>query len=154
VNLMGYLLDNNTIQLKAKAADWKDAIRLGVDLLVASGSVEPRYYQAIVSMSEQLGPWYLLAPGLAMPHARPEEGVKQDGFALVTLETPVVFGSPDNDPIDLLITLAATSAKTMNEDAIVQIVTLFEDEDRIAAIRAARTRAEIEQIFAAAQGGA
>jgi ascorbate PTS system EIIA or EIIAB component len=147
VNLTQHLLTTDTIRLKAEAADWKAAVRIGVDLLVAAGSVEPRYYDAIVAMTESLGPWYVLAPGLAMPHARPEEGVKLDGFALITLATPVVFGSPDNDPIDILLTLAATSAKTMNEEAIVQVVTLLDDEDRVAGIRAARTRADIETIL-------
>lgn len=149
MTLTEHLLTSGAIRLQAEATDWKAAVRLGVDLLVAAGSVEPRYYDAIVTMTEQLGPWYLLAPGLAMPHARPEEGVIADGFALVTLSTPVAFGSPDNDPVDILILLAATSAKTMNEESIVQVATLFDDEARIEEIRAAKSRADLERIFAA-----
>lgn len=148
MTLTEHLLTANTIRLKAEAADWKEAVRLGVDLLVAAGRVEPRYCDAIIAMTEQLGPWYVLAPGLAMPHARPEEGVRQDGFALVTLATPVAFGSDDNDPIDILIVLAATSAKTMNEESIVQVATLFDDDDRVRRIRAATSRAELEAVFA------
>lgn len=48
-----------------------------VDLLVAADVVEPRYYQAILDAVEQHGPYFVLAPGLAMPHGRPEEGVKK-----------------------------------------------------------------------------
>lgn len=148
MKLTEHLLTANTIRLGAEAADWREAVRLGVDLLIGADLVEPRYYDAVVSMTEELGPWYVLAPGLAMPHARPEEGVKRDGFALVTLKTPVAFGSEDNDPIDILITLAATDAKTMNEESIVQVATLFDDEARIDRIRAAKTRADLEAIFA------
>lgn len=148
MKLTEHLLSAGTIRLQAEAADWKEAVRIGADLLVAADLVEPRYGDAIVSMTEELGPWYVLAPGLAMPHARPEEGVKRDGFALVTLATPVAFGSDGNDPIDILITLAATSAKTMNEESIVQVATLFDDEERIERIRAARSRADLEAIFA------
>jgi PTS system ascorbate-specific IIA component len=142
------LLTLDSIHLQAEAADWKDAVRLGVDLLVRAGTVEPRYYDAIVKMTEELGPWYVLAPGMAMPHGRPEEGVKQNSFALVTLKTPVNFGEPDNDPIDILITLAATDAKTMNEDSIVAVATFLDDEERIRRLRAAKTRADLEAIFA------
>lgn len=142
------ILNLDAIHLQADVADWKEAVKLGVDLLARAGSVEPRYYDAIVRMTGEIGPWYLLAPGLAMPHARPEEGVKSDGFALVTLKKPIEFGGSDNDPVDILITLAATSAKTMNEEAIVEVATLFENEDTVARIRAAKTRAEIEEIFA------
>ena len=148
MKLTEHLLTANTIRLGAEAADWREAVKLGVDLLIGADLVEPRYYDAVVSMTEELGPWYVLAPGLAMPHARPEEGVRRDGFALVTLKTPVAFGSEDNDPIDILITLAATDAKTMNEESIVQVATLFDDEARIDRIRAAKTRADLEAIFA------
>ena len=148
MKLTEHLLTANTIRLGAEASDWKDAVRIGVDLLISAGLVEPRYYDAIAKMTEELGPWYVLAPGLAMPHARPEEGVKQDGFALVTLKTPVAFGAEDNDPIDILVVLAATSAKTMNEESIVQVATLFDDEPRIERIRAAKSRADLEAIFA------
>ncbi|SUH05624.1 sugar phosphotransferase [Salmonella enterica subsp. enterica] len=33
-----------------------------------------------------LAPIFVIAPGLAMPHGRPEEGVKKTGFSLVTLK--------------------------------------------------------------------
>lgn len=148
MKLTKQLLELNTIRLQAKAADWKEAVRLGTALLEQAGTVEARYCDAIVAMTEELGPWYLLAPGIAMPHARPEEGVKQTSFALVTLATPVNFGDPDNDPIDILITLAASDAKTMNEEAIVDVVTLLDNEETVRRIRAAKARADIESLFA------
>lgn len=148
MELTKQLLAMDAIQLQAEAADWKEAVRIGVDLLVKADAVEPRYYDAIVNMTAELGPWYILAPGMAMPHGRPEEGVKKNSFALVTLKTPVNFGDPDNDPIDILITLAATDAKTMNESSIVEVVTLLGDDEMVARIRAAKTRAELEVIFA------
>ena len=83
-----------------------------------------------------------------MPHGRPGDGVKQNSFSLVTLGTPVNFGDPDNDPIDILITLAATDAKAMNESSIVDVVTLLSDERLVERIRAATDRSELEAIFA------
>lgn len=60
--------------------------KIGVDLLVQADVVEPRYYQAILDGVERFGPYFVLCPGLAMPHGRPEEGVKKTGFSLVTLK--------------------------------------------------------------------
>lgn len=148
MKLIKQLLELDAIQLKAEAADWKEAVRIGVDLLIRVDAVEPRYYDSIVKTTAELGPWYILAPGLAMPHGRPGDGVKKDSFALVTLRTPVNFGDPDNDPVDILVTLAATDAKTMNESSIVDVVTLLGDEDVVTRIRAATTRAELEVVFA------
>lgn len=54
----------------------REAVKIGVDLLVAADVVEPRYYRAILDGVAQHGPYFVIAPGLAMPHGRPEEGVK------------------------------------------------------------------------------
>ncbi|STC74141.1 ascorbate-specific PTS system EIIA component [Escherichia coli] len=86
MKLRDSLAENKSIRLQAEAETWQDAVKIGVDLLVAADVVEPRYYQAILDAVEQHGPYFVLAPGLAMPHGRPEEGVKKTGFALVTLK--------------------------------------------------------------------
>lgn len=146
-----HLLSRNAIAVQADVADWKAAVKVGTDLLVAAGTIEPRYYDAIVAQTEELGPYYLLAPGLAMPHGRPEEGVLENSFALVTLATPVNFGDPDNDPIEILITLAATDAKTQNEEAIVQVVTIFDDDSVVEQLRSATTVDAVRAILGAIQ---
>nr|WP_215416931.1 PTS sugar transporter subunit IIA [Escherichia coli] len=71
------MAENKSIRLQAEAETWQDAVKIGVDLLVAADVVEPRYYQAILDAVEQHGPYFVLAPGLAMPHGRPEEGIMQ-----------------------------------------------------------------------------
>jgi PTS system ascorbate-specific IIA component len=45
----------------------------------------------------------VLAPGIALAHARPEDGVVSVGMSLITLATPVEFGSEANDPVQLVI---------------------------------------------------
>ena len=143
MKLRDSLLENRSIRLQAEATTWQEAVKIGVDLLVAADVVEPRYYQAILEGVERFGPYFVLAPGLAMPHGRPEEGVKKTGFALVTLKTPLPFNHEDNDPVDLLITLAAEDATAHQEVGIMQIVNLFEDEANFDRLRACRTEQEV-----------
>lgn len=143
MKLRDSLLENRSIRLQAEATTWQDAVKIGVDLLVAADVVEPRYYQAILEGVERFGPYFVIAPGLAMPHGRPEEGVKKTGFALVTLKTPLPFNHEDNDPVDLLITLAAEDATAHQEVGIMQIVNLFEDEANFDRLRACRTEQEV-----------
>jgi PTS system ascorbate-specific IIA component len=69
--------------------------------------------------------------------------VKKTGFALVTLKTPLVFNHEDNDPVDILITMAAVDANTHQEVGIMQIVNLFEDEANFDRLRACRTAQEV-----------
>lgn len=142
-----HILSRDAIAVDVEVQDWKAAVKVGTDLLVAAGTIEPRYCEEIIRSTEELGPYYLLAPGLAMPHARPEAGVIHNSFSLVTLKNAVNFGDPDNDPIDILITLAATDAKTQNEEAIVQVVTIFDDEATVAALREATTVEQVRTIL-------
>lgn len=143
MKLSDSLAQNKSVLLQAEATDWQQAVKLGVDLLVAVEVVEPRYFNAILAGVERHGPYFVLAPGLAMPHGRPEEGVLKTGFALVTLKTPVCFGDEDNDPIDILITLAAVDSRTHQEVGILQVVNLFEDEANFDRVRACRTVVEV-----------
>jgi len=143
MKLRDSLAENNSILLQADASTWQEAVKLSVDLLVNADVVEPRYYQAILDGVAQHGPYFVIAPGLAMPHGRPEEGVKKTGFALVTLKTPLVFNHEDNDPVDILITMAAVDANTHQEVGIMQIVNLFEDEANFDRLRACRTTQDV-----------
>ncbi|OOF58605.1 PTS sugar transporter subunit IIA [Rodentibacter myodis] len=121
------LIDNNSIKLNQTATDWKAAIKIGTDLLEASGAIEPRYYESIVSNIESLGPYIILAPGLAMPHSRPEEGVVKTAFALVTLTEPVYFEGED-DPVYVLITLAGSDSD-QHMQGLMEITQVLDDPD-------------------------
>lgn len=91
MNLKQALIENNSIRLGLEAADWKEAVKLAVEPLVESGAILPEYYDAIIESTEEYGPYYILMPGMAMPHARPEAGVQRDAFSLITLQKSVVF---------------------------------------------------------------
>ncbi|MBF7996705.1 PTS ascorbate transporter subunit IIA [Rahnella laticis] len=143
MKLRDSLAENNSICLNAEAETWQEAVKMGVDMLVAADVVEPRYYQAILDGVERFGPYFVIAPGLAMPHGRPEEGVKKTGFALVTLKRPLVFNHEDNDPVDILITLAAVDANAHQEVGIMQVVNLFDDEANFDRLRACTTAQQV-----------
>ena len=119
------LIEHNSIKLNQTAANWEEAIKIGTDLLVASGAIEPRYYENIVSKIKEMGPYIVLAPGLAMPHARPEEGVIRTAFGLTTLAQPVDF---DGEQISVLVTLAGSDSDTHME-GIMEITQIFDDPD-------------------------
>ena len=55
MKLRDSLAENKSIRLQAEAETWQDAVKIGVDLLVAADVVEPRYYQAILDAVEQHG---------------------------------------------------------------------------------------------------
>lgn len=121
------LIDNNSVQLQASASNWKEAIKIGTDMLIASGAIDPRYHDAIISSVEELGPYIVIAPNLALPHARPENGVIRTAFALVTLDSPIYFDGED-EPVDVLITLAGSSSDEHME-GLMEVTQVLDDEE-------------------------
>lgn len=106
-------------------------------MLVASGCVADAYVGAMIRTVETLGPYVVIAPGIAMPHARPEDGVSRTGMALVRLEIPVAFGHPSNDPVDLVIPLAAVDPDS-HVLAMAQLAERLSDPDTLRRLRAAQ----------------
>ena len=128
VSLLEDLLSEDNVSFHYPAETWEDVIRHGGQLMVDAGFIEPTYTEAMIDVVRDMGPYIVLAPGLAMPHARPEMGAKQVGAALVTLEKPIDFGSPENDPVSVAIFLCAPN-KDEHIQLLTDIATLFEDEE-------------------------
>lgn len=138
------LIENKSIKIGVEAKDWQDAIKKGTDLLIKSNAVKEEYYHAIIKNTEEYGPYYIILPGVAMPHARPEYGVIKDSFSLITLKKPVEF---QDKKVSILITLAAISSESHNEKALVQIAELFDNEHNVEIIKKAKNIQEILDIL-------
>ena len=128
VSLLQDLLSEDNVSFRYPAETWEDVIRHGGQVMVDAGFTDPTYTEAMIDVVRDMGPYIVLAPGLAMPHARPEMGAKQVGAALVTLEKPIDFGSPENDPVSVAVFLCAPN-KDEHIQLLTDIATLFEDEE-------------------------
>jgi PTS system ascorbate-specific IIA component len=84
------------------ADDWREAVRAACRLLVDAGAAEPRYVDRCIATVEELGPYMVVAPGVALAHARPEDGAVALGISVATLRRPVEFGHAENDPVDVV----------------------------------------------------
>ncbi|MEO7124044.1 MAG: PTS sugar transporter subunit IIA [Lacisediminihabitans sp.] len=139
-------LPDSAIVLGAEAADWRAAVRLVGAALVDSGVAKPGYSDEMIRMIEEHGPYVVIAPGLALAHARPGPEVLADGLAVVTLATPVPFGHPHNDPVKTVLGLAVTHPDA-HLATIAELANIFNDSTAIADIAAATTAAEVREIL-------
>lgn len=99
-------LPDSSFALDVPASDWHDAIRKAGDRLVASGFTTDAYTDQMIETVEKMGPYIVIAPGLALAHSRPSDAVLGTGLSWVRLSTPVEFGNKANDPVSLVIGLA------------------------------------------------
>ncbi len=140
------LIDNKSIQLQQEAKTWQEAILMSTQPLVNSGAIESKYQQAIINSISQLGPYIIIAPNLALPHARPEDGANRTAFSLLTLKKPVYFDG-EEEGIDVLIALAGSS-NDEHIEGLMEIIRMISDETRESGInlepfRACKTESEI-----------
>lgn len=139
-------INESNVRLIKRTKDWHSAVELSVQPLIEKQAVEGRYLQAIFAMHEQIGPYYVLGEGIAMPHARPEEGVIKTALSLVIVSDGVEFGSEDNDPVYIIFALAAVDSHSHIE-MIVSLSRLFCDEEAVNKLKLARDEQEILAIL-------
>lgn len=134
------------IDLGVTVDDWRQAVQLAGAALVRSGAATPAYGDEMIRMIEEHGPYVVIAPGLALAHARPGPAVVADGLAIVTLASPVDFGHPHNDPVHVVLGLAITEARS-HLAAVAELANVFNDSDAIEALAAATSVEQVQQIM-------
>lgn len=144
--LDGFKLTKEFIQLVDSVENWEDAIVKSARPLLEGGYVEQSYVDGMIDSVKEFGPYIVIAPNIAMPHARPEKGANKAGFAVMKLEEPVYFSEEEAHKAQLLITLACADSNTHLE-MIQFIVTILSDEEKYENILKAKTSEEILNIF-------
>jgi mannitol/fructose-specific phosphotransferase system IIA component (Ntr-type) len=140
------LLTSERVATGIRAENWEAAVRAAGRLLVESGGAEESYIQGMINTTKELGAYIVIAPGLAIPHSRPEDGVIQPCMAVAVLETPVPFGHTENDPVSVLIAFGAVD-HSQHIAALQQMAEILSDPDNLAALRTAKTPEKILEIM-------
>ncbi|MEJ8650853.1 PTS sugar transporter subunit IIA [Streptomyces sp. MS1.AVA.3] len=118
------LLPKAAVRLDVRVADWQEAIRAAGGLLVETGATTDDYTAEMIRNVEENGPYLVIAPGFAFAHARPSPAVLRTGMSWVRLQQPVEFGHESNDPVHLVVGLAAedSGAHTAAMAALAQLL--------------------------------
>lgn len=136
----------DVVAAQCEAADWEDAIRIVGKLYEQQGIASMEYAEAMINGVKEFGPYMVLTPGVAMPHAKSAAGVKRAGTAVVTLKNPVEFGSEANDPVDVLISFAAGD-KSGHIKMIQALAGVLGNQELLDKARAAQSDEELKEVF-------
>lgn len=126
MNTISKHMHKGLLHAHGDAKDRYEAIKLSGDLLIENGLARESYSEAMIANLETNGPYFVIAPGIAMPHARPEDGALDMGISIVTLREAVVFDHPANDPVEIIIGLCAVDHEK-HEDLLIKVVELLSD---------------------------
>lgn len=139
------LLNEDLIDVKVPIKNWEEAIRYGGGLL-KNGIVEDEYIELMISSIHEYGPYIVLAPGIAMPHATSKIGVNEIGISLITLKDPINFGHKENDPVSLVVTLATVDPDS-HIDLLSELVGYLGKEGFLEKVTNATTAEEVLELL-------
>jgi ascorbate PTS system EIIA or EIIAB component len=138
------MISPEIVQAKVSVETWEEATDYVGSLLFQAGMVKNEYISAMKNVLLELGPYVVIAPGIVLLHARPEDGVISPCLGVITLKTPVPFGHSQNDPVDLVFALGAVD-KQSHIHALQRLGTMLGNVNILSAIRSANTNGELFQ---------
>lgn len=125
--LLKELITEDTVTVVDHVEDWKAAITLAANPLLRQGEIEEKYIDAMIQKVEESGPFIHIGPFVALPHARPEEGVNEIGMSILKVDEPVNLLDDVAHPIKLFICLAAVDNDT-HLKALANLTNILSDE--------------------------
>lgn len=137
--MLGEYLKNN-IYFLDEVSSWEDSIRVAAAPLLNKGLITLRYIQDMIDNVKINGPYIVIVPGIAMPHAKNEGEVIKQGISLLKLKKPVIF--PEGKEVNILIVLAAEDS-TKHLDLISDLCSILIDEDVLSKFKSSNNEKDI-----------
>ena len=136
------LTNEKLICLNIEAENWEDAVRKSAEPLLNEGKIKPSYVEEIIATAKKIGPYFVLAKHVALPHARPEAGALENAIGIASLKTPIEFGNAANDPVKYLFCLSARNSDE-HLDALAELAERLDDPEFFKVIDEAQDAKEI-----------
>lgn len=137
------MFNNTNVQCIDKIENWKDSIYVASKPLLDNGYINKGYVDKIIDNTKITGFYMILDEYLAMPHARPEDGVINTGVSFLKLNEPCMYGT---EPINLIFVIAAKDSNT-HIDMIKKLLKIFQDEKTKFDLINAKNKKEILKIL-------
>lgn len=145
--LSSYLQSGGVLVID-KVADWREAVDVVTRPILDADTITDGYVEAIkTSISSPGGTYIDLGGGVALAHARPETGVKTTSLSVLHVGEPFALADDASHPISTMFCLAAEDANA-HIDLMQALASLLTDADRLAAVNAAGSVAELTAALA------
>ena len=96
--MLKQLIEQGLFEIHDESMHWEDAIRASVAPLVKAGACTEQYAEVIIERVKAHGPYIVMGPELALPHAEDCEHVSRSAVCFVKFNQPVSFA--EEDPYD------------------------------------------------------
>lgn len=125
---------------------WEDAIRAAAQPLLRDGAIEESYIDDMIASVNKFGPYIVIAPDVAMPHAQGGTGVKETSISFMKVNSPVSFGTTSEHDARLIFVLASIDNNS-HLDMLQALVGAISDDDVLAQLPNTTCIADLEKMF-------
>ncbi|MCU7558210.1 BglG family transcription antiterminator [Macrococcus capreoli] len=138
------LLTESFIQTELTVDNWQDSIIKASKPLLTNNIITEDYIKAMINSVIELGPYIVIMPDIAIPHARPEDGALEVGLSFANFKEPVVF--PNDKSVKAMIVL---SAKDQNAHlkALAEMTEILGNDNYVEILKTATDKNEIIKLI-------
>lgn len=142
---MTQIIKEEHIQLKDKVANWEESIQIAAAPLLQEDYFNKDYVDSMIKSVHDMGPYIVIAPEIAIAHARPNENVNKVGLSLLKLDEHINFS--DNSHFTSLVFVLSAIDNEAHLEILKKLATILSDKETVQSLVLAKNKSEIINIF-------
>ena len=139
------ILSADKVQIKEQVDNWEQGIALAAQPLLNQDYFEQSYITSMIDSVKKLGPYIVIAPEIAIAHARPNDEVNKIGLSLLKLNQHINF-SEEGHYASLIFVLSAVDNEGHLE-ILRHLATTLGDQEVVKQLLKAQEVKDILNIF-------
>lgn len=133
--MLGDFLEKGHYCFHESFENWEDAVRASCQPLIEDKTIEPVYIQTVIDCIHKYGPYIVIAPDIAMPHANEGAvGVNDTSISFMKVEKPVHFDLADPEKDARLFFVLASVDHEKHLVNMMQLCELLMNQDLVDAL--------------------
>lgn len=126
---------------------WEDAVAAASEPLIRDGAIDDVYIKAMIDCINKYGPYIVIAPDVAMPHAQGGgEGVNETAITFMKVKNPVHFSDKPEHDARLLFVLASVDSDS-HLDMLSALVEAISDDEFREQLGEVNTMEELQKLI-------
>lgn len=128
--MFSQIIENKHFIFEKSFDSWQDAIKASCEPLIKDGTVDSCYADQIIECVNKYGPYIVIAPMIALPHAQENaQGVHKTAVSFMKVEEPVEFDKEDRDKDAKLFFTIASENHEKHLENLTKLAEMLADQN-------------------------
>lgn len=142
------LIEKQRVAFAESFDHWEEAIRAAAQPLLRDGAIKESYIADMIASVHKFGPYIVIAPDVAMPHAQGGSGVNETAICFMKVNRPVSFGTTSEHDARLIFVLASVDNDS-HLGMLQALVEAISEDDVLEKLPEIQNIADLQKMFSA-----